>query len=83
MNIQDKFPLGWTGLVFLLSKELSRVFSLLYPHPKKRNTDHKYKKRLGHILNPTFSTFFFVNLGHGNSLCLLASDFLFFWYIRQ
>ena len=24
MNIQDWFPLGWTGLIFLLSKELSR-----------------------------------------------------------
>ena len=27
MNIQDWFPLGWTGLLFLLSKGLSRVFS--------------------------------------------------------
>ena len=27
MNIQDWFPLGWTGLVFLQSKGLSRVFS--------------------------------------------------------
>ena len=27
MNIQDWFPLGWTGWIFLLSKELSRVFS--------------------------------------------------------
>ena len=27
MNIQDRFPLGWTGLIFLLSKELSGVFS--------------------------------------------------------
>ena len=27
MNIQDLFPLGWTGLVSLKSKELSRVFS--------------------------------------------------------
>ena len=27
MNIQDWFPLGLTGLIFLLSKELSRVFS--------------------------------------------------------
>ena len=27
MNIQDWFPLGWTGLNFLQSKELSRVFS--------------------------------------------------------
>ena len=27
MNIQDWFPLGWTGWVSLLSKELSRVFS--------------------------------------------------------
>ena len=27
MNIQGQFPLGLTGLVFLLSKGLSRVFS--------------------------------------------------------
>ena len=27
MNIQDLFPLGLTGLIVLLSKELSRVFS--------------------------------------------------------
>ena len=27
MNIQDWFPLGWTGLITLQSKELSRVFS--------------------------------------------------------
>ena len=27
MNIQDWFPLGWTGLISLKSKELSRVFS--------------------------------------------------------
>ena len=27
MNIQDWFPLGWTGLIFLQPKELSRVFS--------------------------------------------------------
>ena len=27
VNIQGWFPLGWTGLISLLSKELSRVFS--------------------------------------------------------
>jgi len=27
MNIQDRFPVGWTGWIFLLSKRLSRVFS--------------------------------------------------------
>ena len=27
MNIQDRFPLRWTGLISLLSKGLSRVFS--------------------------------------------------------
>ena len=27
MTIQDSFPLGWTSLISLLSKELSRVFS--------------------------------------------------------
>ena len=27
INIQDRFPLGWTGWIFLQSKGLSRVFS--------------------------------------------------------
>ena len=27
MNSQDRFPLGWIGRIFLLSKGLSRVFS--------------------------------------------------------
>ena len=27
MNIHDRFPLGWTSLISLQSKELSRVFS--------------------------------------------------------
>ena len=27
MNIQDRFPLGWTGLISLQSKGLSRVYS--------------------------------------------------------
>ena len=27
MNIQDRFPLGWTDWIFLQSKRLSRVFS--------------------------------------------------------
>ena len=27
MSIQGRFPLGWTGLIYLLSKGLSRVFS--------------------------------------------------------
>ena len=27
MNIQDRFPLGWTGLISLQSKGLSRIFS--------------------------------------------------------
>ena len=27
MNIQDSFPLGWTGLISLLSKGVSRIFS--------------------------------------------------------
>ena len=27
MNIQDRFPLGWTGWISLLSKRFSRVFS--------------------------------------------------------
>ena len=32
MNIQDWFPLGWTGLISLQSKGLSRVFSTVQKH---------------------------------------------------
>ena len=32
MNIQDWFPLGWTGLISLQSKGLSRVFSSTTVH---------------------------------------------------
>ena len=38
MNIQDWFPLGWTGLISLQSKGLSRVFSntTVQKHQRKR-----------------------------------------------
>ena len=36
MNIQDQFPLGWTGWISLQSKELSRVF--LQHHSSKAST---------------------------------------------
>ena len=32
MDIQDWFPLGWTGWIFLQSKGLSRVFSTVQKH---------------------------------------------------
>ena len=38
MNIQDWFPLGWTGLISLQSKRLSRVFSKLTPQFKSINS---------------------------------------------
>lgn len=49
--------------------------SLLYPTPTKEDyrTDHKLKNRLDHMLNLTFSTYYFVKFGNGDSLCLLAS----------
>ena len=51
MNIQDWFPLGWTGLISLQSKGFSRVFS---------NTQHHNSK--SSIL--WCSTFFIVQLSH-------------------
>ena len=35
MNIQDWYPLGWTGLISLLFKGLSRVFSIYYTERSK------------------------------------------------
>ena len=51
MNIQDKFPLGWTAWISLLSKGLSRVFS---------NTEvqkHQFSRH---------SAFFIVQLSHSH-----------------
>ena len=56
MNMQDWFPLGWTGWISLQSKGLSRVFS---------NTivqKHQFKKKKASILR--HSAFFIVQLSH-------------------
>ena len=53
MNIQDWFPLGWTGWISLQSKELSRVFS---------NTTVQNSWRISSIL--WHSAFFIVQLSH-------------------
>ena len=44
VNIQDWFPLVWTGLIFFLSKELSRVFS--------NTTAQKHQFFMFQILHP-------------------------------
>ena len=57
MNIQDWFPLGWTGWISFLSKGLSRVFS---------NTTVKKQQFFGTQLSLffIFSAFFIVQLSH-------------------
>ena len=47
MNILDWLPLGWTGWISLLSKELSRV---LQHHSSKSNSS----SALSFLYNPTF-----------------------------
>ena len=54
MNIQDWFPLRWTGLIFLQSKGLSRVFS--------NTTVQKYQFFSTVFLQPFF---FIISLGTG------------------
>ena len=66
MNIQDWFPLGWTGLIFLQSKGLSRVFS---------NTTISKAFILQH------SAFFIVQLSHpylttGKTIALTRQTFI-------
>ena len=77
------FRIDWFDLLAVQETLKSLQPPLPTPQKEEYRADPKYKKRLDHILNPTFSSSYFVNLGHGNSLCLLAPDFLFFWYIRQ
>ena len=55
MNIQDWSPLGWTGLLSLQSKELSRVFS---------NTTVQKHLFFSAQLSFFFPTFFIVQLSH-------------------
>ena len=58
MNIQDWFPLGWTGWISLQSKGLSRVFS---------NTIQKHQFFGAQLYSPTL-TFILHTLGHKTSL---------------
>ena len=48
MNTQDWSPLGWTGWISLLSKELSRVFS--------NTTVQKHSLALSFLYNPTLTS---------------------------
>ena len=66
MNIQDRFPLGWTGWISLQSKGLSRVFS---------NTIVQKHQFLG------CSAFFIVQLSHpymttGKTIALTKLNFV-------
>ena len=49
MNIQDWFPLGWTGWISLLSKELSRVF----PKPQFKSINSSV---LNFLYSPTLTS---------------------------
>ena len=49
MNIQDWFPLGWTGWISLLSKGLSRVFSNTTVYGVGVNHSHKGDMYSRHI----------------------------------
>ena len=48
VNIQGWFPLGWTGLISLQSKGLSRVFS--------KTTVRRHQKVLSHLKSPTLTS---------------------------
>ena len=73
MNIQDWFPLGWTGLISLQSKELSRGFS---------NTTHSseasilrcsafFMAQLSHPYKTTGKTIAFIRTFVGKVISLL------------
>ena len=51
MNIQDLFPLGWTGWISLQSKGLSRIFSLLNTTVQK----HQFFSELSFLYSPTLT----------------------------
>ena len=79
MNIQDSFPLGWTGWISLQSKGLSRVFSntAIQKHSKAFTAIQKHSKA------PIFrhSAFFTVQLSHpymttGKTIALTRRTFV-------
>ena len=49
MNIQDSFPLGWTGWISLLSEGLSRVFS-------NTTVQHHNSSALSFLFSPTLTS---------------------------
>ena len=65
VNIQDWFPLGWTGLIALQSKELSRVFS--------NTTVRKHQFFPLRLYDPTFTSVLDYLKNHSfDSMTLLA-----------
>ena len=56
MNIQDWFPLGWTGLISLQSKGLSRVFSNTTVQ-KQHDIKMIYHTNLDHLVKVVFARF--------------------------
>ena len=54
MNIQDWFPLGWTGWISLQSQGLSRVFSNT---TVQKNQQKANSKSMGNIFNQTMYPF--------------------------
>ena len=55
VNIQDWFPLGWTGLIFLLSKGFSRVFSNTIVQKHQFLGTQFSELYHSEIMNPNFS----------------------------
>ena len=54
LNIQDRFPLGWTGLVSLQSKRLSRAFS--QHHSSKASILWRSPFLMGQLSHPYMTT---------------------------
>ena len=58
INIQDWFPLGWTGLMSLQSKGLSRVFSQKHSKVQKHWSSVFFIVQLSHPYTTTGNCFF-------------------------
>ena len=68
MNIQDWFPLGWTGLISLLSKGLSRVVS--------NTTVQKHQFSISRLIFIPFVVVAFVTVLLCVVRCLIARSYL-------
>ena len=84
MNIQDRFPLGWTAWISLLSKGLSRVFSntVVQKHQFSRHSAF-FIVQLLHSYMTTGKTIVLTRWAFVGKVMSLLFNMLFMWILSS